>query len=109
MHWGHLEEGETIIECAIRETIEETGHKCHLLCDKEIAKIEYVSSRGENVENYFFIAIDDGVSIEYINEKDKEKTVWINYLAVEDKLIYPNLIEFWKSIKSFVKRVIEGE
>ena len=36
---GHLEEGEKIEECAIRETIEETGHECHLI--KEIAKINY--------------------------------------------------------------------
>ena len=66
---GHLEEGEKIEECAIRETIEETGHECHLI--KEIAKINYSNPSGEDVENYFFIAMDDGVSKKHINENDK--------------------------------------
>lgn len=57
---GHLEKGETIQECAIRETIEETGHNCHVVGDKEIAKIRYMSSKGEEVENYFYLAVDDG-------------------------------------------------
>ena len=66
---GHLEKGETIQECAIRETIEETGHNCHVVGDKEIAKIRYMSSKGEEVENYFYLAVDDGVYEKEIKEK----------------------------------------
>lgn len=103
---GHLEKGEKIEECAIRETIEETGHECHLL--KEIAKINYSNSRGENVENYFFIAIDDGVSKKYINESDKEETIWKDFSKIEESLSYENLIELWNTIKSEVKEIIEN-
>lgn len=50
---GHLEEKETIKECAKRETIEETGHEVEIL-GEEISIMRYKSSGGENVENHFF-------------------------------------------------------
>lgn len=96
---GHLEEGEKIEECAIRETVEETGHECHLIKEKEIAKINYSNPSGENVENYFFVAMDDGVSKKYINEDDKEETIWKDFSEIENTLSYENLIELWNNIK----------
>src|SRR5699024_9531130 len=70
---GHIEESEKIEECAIRETVEETGHEWHLIKEKEITKINYSNPSGEDVENYFFVAMDDGVSEKNINENDKEE------------------------------------
>lgn len=106
---GHLEDGETLKECALRETMEETGHKCHLIGTKEISVIHYNNSKGEKVENYFYLAIDDGITNEEINEKDKEKTEWIKYFDVENTLSYQNLKDFWNEIKFEVKRAIENE
>ena len=103
---GHLEEGEKIEECAIRETIEETGHECHLI--KEIAKINYSNPSGEDVENYFFIAMDDGVSKKHINEIDKEETIWKDFSEIENTLSYENLIELWNNIKNEVKEIIDN-
>ena len=103
---GHLEEGEKIEECAIRETIEETGHECHLI--KEIAKINYSNPSGEDVENYFFIAMDDGVSKKHINENDKEETIWKDFSEIENTLSYENLIELWNNIKNEVKENIDN-
>ena len=103
---GHLEEGEKIEECAIRETIEETGHECHLI--KEIAKINYSNPSGEDVENYFFIAMDDGVSKKHINENDKEETIWKDFSEIENTLSYENLIELWNNIKNEVKETIDN-
>ena len=103
---GHLEEGEKIEECAIRETIEDTGHECHLI--KEIAKINYSNPSGEDVENYFFIAMDDGVSKKHINENDKEETIWKDFSEIENTLSYENLIELWNNIKNEVKEIIDN-
>ena len=103
---GHLEEGEKIEECDIRETIEETGHECHLI--KEIAKINYSNPSGEDVENYFFIAMDDGVSKKHINENDKEETIWKDFSEIENTLSYENLIELWNNIKNEVKEIIDN-
>lgn len=105
---GHLEEGEKIEECAIRETVEETGHECHLIKEKEIAKINYSNPSGENVENYFFVAMDDGVSKKYINEDDKEETIWKDFSEIENTLSYENLIELWNNIKNEVKEIIDN-
>ena len=105
---GHLENGEAIKDCAIRETVEETGHECHLIGEKEIAKINYSNPSGENVENYFFIAVDDGISKKHINEIDKEETVWKKFSDIESTLSYENLIDLWKDIKLDVKEHMDN-
>lgn len=106
---GHLEEKETLQECAIRETVEETGHNCHIKDEEEIAIIRYITPRGENVENYFYIAIDDGKTQKQINEKDKEMTVWEKFDNVETTLSHDNLKVLWNEIKGKVKKVIDNE
>ena len=103
---GHLEKMETIKECAKRETIEETGHDVKILGD-EISIIKYKSSGGENVENYFFLGIDLGLTDKEIAEKDKEKTEWFGIDEIGNKLSYPNLKEVWKEIKPKVQEVIQ--
>lgn len=103
---GHLEKGETLAECAIRETREETGHDCHLLRKEELSKIYYSNPKGENVENYFYLAIDDGITNEKIDEKDKEQTKWVKYSEVETTLSHQNLKDFWNEIKHEIKKII---
>lgn len=95
---GHLEKDETLYECAIRETEEETGRKCKLVSEKEIGIIEYTNFEG-NIKTYMYLAIDEGLTDKVIDEKDKENLVWVNYDDVIDKLSYQNLKDFWKKIE----------
>lgn len=110
----HLEVNETLQECAIRETREETGHNCHIISNNVIAKLNYQNAKGEEILTHFYLAIDDGLTKDVIDEKDKEVTVWRNYQYVETMLNYSNLKELWnKAIREmtliFNRNVNEDE
>ena len=101
---GHLEKGENLEECAIRETEEETGRKNHIV--EELETVKYVTSRGEDVELHFYIAIDDGKTDKTIVEEDKEETIWVNMEEVENKLTFNNLKRVWNNSKEKVLNLL---
>lgn len=101
---GHLEENETLSECAVRETTEETGRNCKLISDKEIGVIEYTNYEGQ-IKTYMFLALDKGKTNKKIAEKDKEELVWVNYNEVESKLSYQNFKDFWNKVKEKVEKI----
>lgn len=105
---GHMELGEDVETCAIRETEEETGRKCRLLSKEPIGIISYTNSEG-NINTYMFLSVDEGPSTKEFKEEDKEVCVWVDFDKVEEKLSYQNLKDFWNEVKvkEKVKEIIK--
>ena len=101
---GHLEEGETLEECAIRETEEETERKSHII--ENLGIVNYTTERGEEVELHLYLAIVDGKSHEVIEEHLKEKLYWFSVDEVEAKLKYDDTKRFWKKTKKKILDLI---
>lgn len=103
---GHLEPDETLTDCAVRETEEETLRANHLLSDKEIKILKYTTPSGESVECYMYIAIDDGPTTKVISDIDKEIYRWFNFDEVNSNIVYDDLRELWFEIKDDVKKIL---
>ena len=103
---GHLEKGETLAECAVRETEEETMRANHLYSNNVIATLSYTTSTGEEAENHMYISIDDGETTKIIQDVDKEVLKWASIDEVESLLSYEDLKNFWKSVKNKVYKIM---
>lgn len=94
---GHQEEGESILECAIRETEEETQRLPEILA--QLPTITYIDSAGDECKAYWYIARDLGKSHKQFDEELRHELVWIDFDKVEDTLSYDNLKELWNTAK----------
>lgn len=103
---GHVEEGESLSECAIRETEEETLRKNHLVSNDIVAIDKYSSTTEKDVEVYYYLAIDDGKTTKNIALEDIEELVWKSIEEVEDSLTYQNLKQVWLDIKDKVIEIM---
>ncbi len=98
---GHLESGETMEECAVRETAEETKRIAEIVGDFAPIVEEYTTPKGEECKCFMFIAIDKGKSNN--SSEDTHETYWIPIDEVDEKLTYPNLKKTWSLAKDKIK------
>ena len=97
---GHKEENESALECAIRETAEETKRVARVI-DKYPPYIEkYTTPSGEMCECYWYLAEDMGVSDN--DSTDTHEVMWVDIENIENSLSYPSLKKLWIKMKEYV-------
>jgi 8-oxo-dGTP pyrophosphatase MutT (NUDIX family) len=102
---GHLEKNETLIECAIRETIEETKRNCEVIVKEPLVVENYVDSKNCDVKMHYYLALDKGASDNTCD--DRHDLIWTDFNNVEQTLSYQSLKTVWNKVKNTVNEIIE--
>lgn len=101
---GHLEENETIKECAIRETAEETKRVAKIITTIPPLIERYTTPKGERCETHMFVATDQGKSDN--TSTDTHEVVWTPIEDVENKLSYESLKTSWRKVLPQILKII---
>ena len=96
---GHIEEGESLKLCALRETEEETKIVPEIILNEEIGVIRYDNDYEKNIELHLFLAKENGISSWSVEDEEIAEFIWVDKHEVYDMLSYPYLRDFWAKIK----------
>jgi len=91
---GHVEENETPVACAVRETKEETGLDVTII--KPLGVVNYHNVKDGNIDLFFFLgqSTDDL----HVAPEKGAKVIWTPLDEVTDKLTYSNLKNFFSEV-----------
>ncbi len=103
---GHMEAGETIEQCAVRETEEETGRCCEIIRDITLPTLTYTSSKGKHIQAHYFLAVDTGESNRSIEPHLVHTLIWTPLDKVGTTLSHQNLITFWEQVLPVVQKIM---
>lgn len=104
---GHLEEGEDLKTCAIREVEEETKRKPEIIDEIKPFVQRYTTKVGEKCICYMFIARDLGKSDN--QSLDTHELHWVDVDKVEKVLSYTSLKKEWKKVKKHILEQINKD
>ncbi|MDR2901700.1 MAG: NUDIX hydrolase, partial [Lactobacillales bacterium] len=106
---GHVDFGETLEECAVRETEEEIGRKCCIISSPSLPVLTYIDSKGQQTDAHYFLACDMGESTKTFDAKLKHQIIWRHIDQVEENLSHHNLREFWKEVRPLIEKLFKNE
>lgn len=101
---GHLEEGEDLLTCAIRETAEETKRIAVVDIDEDPYIEKYITPKGEHCICYLYLAIDGGKSDN--DSTDTHDLMWVPIDKVENILSYQSIKYAWQVFKPRIKKLL---
>ena len=96
-----------MIECAIRETAEETKRDCKLVSLEPVAQEHYFDSKKDEVDMYYYIALDMGKSDN--SSTDTHDLIWTSYEEVYETLSYESLKKVWNEVKEEVYEILNSD
>jgi len=100
---GHIEEGESPMNAAKREILEETGLSVSLIID--LPSIDYIHPTENRVVNYMFLMQSKNDNT-LKTEVKEDKIIWVPYNETFEKLTYDNTKEYYLNILKFIEKEI---
>ena len=104
---GHVEEGETEIMTAIRETKEEVGLDVYVDPNLRFT-INYLVKEDKLKEVVYFVSFLKNNNDVIIQEEEIESYMWVDIDEVYDILTFDNLKNLWNEVMEKYKEIYNG-